>query len=134
MVAGTLALARARLRNKGRLNIANIPKQTNPFATSVSTASEEPTTMAALSFGAQTGVSVLLRGVVNHYIGRRNSLPNQVGGPRQHREAHDDPIDGEGRKAVLLDPRQEPGHRSVGHDKRHDKANCEDDPVMRVDM
>ncbi len=61
MVAGTLALARAHLRNKGRLNIANIPKQTNPFATSVSTAGEEPTTMAALSFVAQTGVSVLLR-------------------------------------------------------------------------
>jgi hypothetical protein len=56
VLAGTLALARARLRNKGALNIANIPEQTNPFATSVSTVGEEPARWRRYLFLAQTKV------------------------------------------------------------------------------
>jgi hypothetical protein len=57
VVTGTLALARARLRNKGTLNIANIPEQTNPFATSVSKVGEELARWRRYLFLAQTKMS-----------------------------------------------------------------------------
>src|SRR5579864_2748444 len=60
----------------------------------------------------------------------RTQLPSHH--PDQHRDADDDPVNGERRESPLADPVHEPCHYGQGHDERHDEADEEHGPLMAV--
>jgi hypothetical protein len=59
---------------------------------------------------------------------KRTALPLHY--PDQHRNADDDPVDGERRKAPLADPVHEPCHHGQCHDEGNHEADDENGPLM----